>query len=61
MPDQSQLPEDGFVHVPVLAAPLLQALAASADAPWQNGLLIDATLGVLATALCCWIVTRGCN
>ena len=45
MPDQSQLPEDGFVHVPVLAAPLLQALAASADAPWQNGLLIDATLG----------------
>ena len=45
MPDQSQLPEDGFVHVPVLAAPLLQALAASADAPWQHGLLIDATLG----------------
>ena len=28
MPDQPQLSSEGFVHVPVLAEPLLEALAA---------------------------------
>jgi 16S rRNA (cytosine1402-N4)-methyltransferase len=45
MPDQPQPTTDGFVHVPVLAEPLLSALAAIPDSPWQNGTLIDATLG----------------
>ena len=45
MPDQPQLTTDDFVHVPVLAEPLLAALAESPDSPWQNGTLIDATLG----------------
>ena len=45
MPDQPQPTPDGFVHVPVLAEPLLKALAEIPDAPWQNGFLIDATLG----------------
>ena len=45
MPDQPQPPQEGFVHVPVLATPLLNALAASPDAPWQDGVCIDATLG----------------
>ena len=45
MPDQPQLPQEGFVHVPVLATPFLDALAASPDAPWQDGACIDATLG----------------
>jgi 16S rRNA (cytosine1402-N4)-methyltransferase len=45
MPDQPQPTPDGFVHVPVLAEPLLSSLAAIPDSPWQNGTLIDATLG----------------
>ena len=45
MPDQPQLSSEGFVHVPVLAEPLLEALAASPEAPWEEGVVIDATLG----------------
>ena len=45
MPDQPQPSTEGFVHVPVLAEPLLEALAASADSPWPAGVCIDATLG----------------
>lgn len=45
MPDQPQPSTEAFVHVPVLAEPLLEALAASADSPWQTGVCIDATLG----------------
>ena len=45
MPDQPQLSPEGFVHVPVLAEPLLEALAASPESPWEAGVVIDATLG----------------
>lgn len=45
MPDQPQLSSKGFVHVPVLAEPLLEALAASPESPWETGVFIDATLG----------------
>ena len=45
MPDQPQLSSEGFVHVPVLAEPLLEALAASPESPWEAGVVIDATLG----------------
>jgi len=45
MPDQPQLSSEGFVHVPVLAEPLLEALAASPESPWEEGVVIDATLG----------------
>ena len=45
MPDQPQLSSEGFVHVPVLAEPLLEALAASPESPWETGVVIDATLG----------------
>ncbi|MGC6482806.1 MAG: 16S rRNA (cytosine(1402)-N(4))-methyltransferase RsmH [Synechococcus sp.] len=45
MPDQPQTASDAFVHVPVLASPLLDALAAIPDGPWRDGVCIDATLG----------------
>ena len=45
MPDQPQHVSEAFVHVPVLAEPLLEALAASPESPWEKGLFIDATLG----------------
>ena len=45
MPDQPQLSSEGFVHVPVLAEPLLGSLAASPESPWETGVVIDATLG----------------
>ena len=45
MPDQPQPTTDDFVHVPVLAEPLLTALAESPESPWQNGTMVDATLG----------------
>ena len=45
MPDQPQISTEAFVHVPVLAEPLLEALANSPESPWETGVLIDATLG----------------
>ena len=45
MPDQPQTAPEAFVHVPVLASPLLEALAAIPDGPWVHGLCVDATLG----------------
>ncbi len=45
MPDQPQPSTETFVHVPVLAEPLLEALAASPESPWEAGVCIDATLG----------------
>ena len=45
MPDQPSHSTEAFVHVPVLAEPLLEALAASPESLWEKGLFIDATLG----------------
>ena len=45
MPDQPQLSTEAFVHVPVLAEPLLEALASSPESRWEKGVFIDATLG----------------
>ena len=45
MPDQPSHSTEAFVHVPVLAEPLLEALATSPESPWEKGLFIDATLG----------------
>ena len=45
MPDLSSSPAQGFMHVPVLAEPLMQTLAAELSAQRQSGLFIDATLG----------------
>ena len=45
MPDQPSSPIQGFMHVPVLAEPLMQALAEELSDPCQCGVFIDATLG----------------
>ena len=45
MPDQPSSPIQGFMHVPVLAEPLMQALAAELSEQRQSGVFIDATLG----------------
>ncbi len=45
MPDQPSTSAHAFSHVPVLADVLLQALQENADPRWQQGLLLDATLG----------------
>lgn len=45
MPDQPQISTEAFLHVPVLAEPLLEALVNSPESPWETGVLIDATLG----------------
>ena len=45
MPDQPFSSDQTFTHVPVLAEPLLQALAQNPSDHWQNGLFVDATLG----------------
>ena len=45
MPDQPSSPVQGFMHVPVLAEPLMQTLAAELSDPCQCGVFIDATLG----------------
>jgi len=45
MPDLPSSPAQGFMHVPVLAEPLMQALAAELSEQRQSGVFIDATLG----------------
>ena len=45
MPDQPFRSDQTFTHVPVLAEPLLQALAQDPSDHWQSGLFVDATLG----------------
>lgn len=45
MPDQLASLSYPFRHSPVLAEPLLQVLHDHADPRWQQGLLLDATLG----------------
>jgi len=45
MPDLPSSPAQGFMHVPVLAEPLMQTLAAELSEQRQSGVFIDATLG----------------
>ena len=45
MPDLQSSHAQGFMHVPVLAEPLMQSLAAELSEPRQSGVFIDATLG----------------
>jgi len=45
MPDQPTSPAQVFTHVPVLAEPLLQALAQEPLEPRRQGVLLDCTLG----------------
>ncbi|MAD67902.1 16S rRNA (cytosine(1402)-N(4))-methyltransferase [Synechococcus sp. BIOS-U3-1] len=45
MPDLLASPAQGFMHVPVLAEPLMQTLAVELCDQRQSGVFIDATLG----------------
>ena len=45
MPDLPSSLAQGFMHVPVLAEPLMQTLAAELSEQRQSGVFIDATLG----------------
>ena len=45
MPDLPSSTAQGFMHVPVLAEPLMQTLAAELSEQRQSGVFIDATLG----------------
>jgi len=45
MPDQPDSSTQGFMHVPVLAEPLMQTLATELSDQSQSGEFIDATLG----------------
>ena len=45
MPDQPDSSTQGFMHVPVLAEPLMQTLATELSDQRQSGEFIDATLG----------------
>ena len=45
MPELPSSSAQGFMHVPVLAEPLMQTLAAELSEQRQSGLFIDATLG----------------
>ena len=45
MPDLPSSHAQGFIHVPVLAEPLMQALTAELCVQRQSGVFVDATLG----------------
>ena len=45
MPDQPVSSTQGFLHVPVLAEPLMQTLANELSDQRQSGVFVDATLG----------------
>ena len=45
MPDQPASSTQGFLHLPVLAEPLMQTLASELSDHGQSGVFVDATLG----------------
>ena len=45
MPDQPASSTQGFLHLPVLAEPLMQTLASELSDDGQSGVFVDATLG----------------